>query len=114
MAMDEQRRAAIAFDDKLRAERAEEEATGYSAKMVTKRNAADLIYKTTYQPPPESDCFNEEQAEALVTVIVEERKRERAERTQELAVLKAELAELRGKVDILTALLGKQRKRINV
>ena len=47
-------------------------------------------------------------------MIVEERKRERAERTQELAVLKAELAELRGKVDILTALLGKQRKRINV
>ena len=59
-------------------------------------------------PEPEPEPFTEYQSDVLVQVIVELRKEWREKRDEAIAPLRAEIAELKGKVDALLALLGQR------
>lgn len=57
----------IAFDDRCRAERWEEERT-----VVTKGHTVDLLYRTTERPAPESvEAFSADQRAILMALINE-------------------------------------------
>ena len=56
---------------------------------------------------PESELFTEAQGDAIAHVIVELRKEWREKRDEAIAPLKAEIAELKGKLDAVVELKGK-------
>jgi hypothetical protein len=58
-------------------------------------------------PEPEPELFTEAQGDAIAHVIVELRKQWREERDAAIAPLKAEIAELKGKLDAVAELKGK-------
>src|SRR5215831_4258566 len=58
-------------------------------------------------PEPEPGPFTEAQGDVLVQVIVELRKEWREERDEAVAPLKAEIADLKGKLDAVAELKGK-------
>ena len=58
-------------------------------------------------PEPEPEPFTEYQSEVLVRLIVELRKEWRQERNEAIAPLKAEIAELKGRLDAVAELKGK-------
>jgi hypothetical protein len=58
-------------------------------------------------PEPEPEPFTEYQSDTIAHVIVELRKEWREEREEAIAPLKAEIAELKGKLDAVTELKGK-------
>ena len=96
-------RDAFAQDDAFRAEREWEE----------QKTSRELVYKTTElprpepTPEPEPEPFTEYQSDVLAHVIVELRKEWREERDDAIAPLKAEIAELKGKLDAVAELKGK-------
>jgi hypothetical protein len=58
-------------------------------------------------PKPELEPFTEAQGDAIAHVIVELRKQWRDERNEAIAPLKAEIADLKGKLDAVAELKGK-------
>src|SRR5262245_17641100 len=100
----------IATDDYLRGQREEEEA------LVKKRNATDLIYKTTMRPAPAPEpspaptlvAVDDVWMDAIAEFVVRFTERELAPRDKEITALKSELAELRAQVKTLTELLVKK------
>jgi len=58
-------------------------------------------------PVPEPEPFTEAQGDAIAHVIVELRKQWREERNEAIAPLKAEIAELKGRLDAVAELKGK-------
>ena len=58
-------------------------------------------------PEPEPEPFTDYQSGVLVQVIVELRKEWREERDEAIAPLKAEIADLKGKLDAVAELKGK-------
>ena len=64
------------------------------------------VMKDARPPVPEPEPFTEAQADAIAYVIVELRKQWREEREAAIAPLKAEIAELTGKVDAVAELRG--------
>jgi len=58
-------------------------------------------------PEPAPEPFTEYQSDVLVQVIVELRKEWREERDEAIAPLKAEIADLKGKLDAVAELKGK-------
>jgi len=97
---------AFALDDRLRAERQAEEQSTFCTKEAT-----DLRYRTYVPPEPEGEIFTEAQGEVLsrMVALIRDDAADRLDRV--LAPLKLEIAELKGRVQTLTALLDKQRKR---
>jgi len=82
--------------------------------MMAEQRANDLgeelvfkVMEDARSPVPElePEPFTEHQSDVLVQVIVELRKEWREERDEAIAPLKAEIAELKGKVDALLTLL---------
>ena len=59
------------------------------------------------QPVPEPEPFSDAQGDAIAHVIVELRKQWREERNAAIAPLKAEIADLKGKLDSVAKLKGK-------
>jgi hypothetical protein len=59
------------------------------------------------QKLPESELFTEAQGDAIAHVIVKLRKEWREERDEAIAPLKAEIADLKAKVDAVAELKGK-------
>ena len=57
---------------------------------------------------PEPEPFTEYQSDVLVQVIVELRKEWREKRDEAIAPLKAEIADLKGKLDVVLTLLGQK------
>src|SRR5262249_53216742 len=83
--------------------------------MMAEQRANDpgegLVFKLMEEarpPVPEPEPFTEYQSDVLTHVIVELRKEWREERDEAIAPLKAEIAELKGKVDALLTLLGQR------
>jgi hypothetical protein len=80
--------------------------------MMAEHRASDPVeelMEDARPPVPEPEqAFTEAQADAIAYVIVELRKEWREERDEAVAPLKAEIAELKGKVDALLALLGQR------
>jgi len=58
-------------------------------------------------PQPEPEPFDQFQSDVLIQVIVGLRKEWREERDEAIAPLKAEIAELKGKLDAVAELKGK-------
>ena len=58
-------------------------------------------------PEQEPEAFTEAQADAIAHVIVELRKEWRQERNEAIAPLKAEIAELKGRLDAVAELKGR-------
>jgi len=71
---------------------------------------AELV--TLQKLEPESELFTEAQTDAIAYVIVELRKQWREERDEAIAPLKAEIAELKGKVDALLTLLQGAKAKV--
>src|SRR5262249_59126385 len=72
----------------------------------------ELVFKvmedaTPPVPEPEPEPFTEYQSDVLVQVIVGLRREWRQERDEAMAPLKAEIAELKGKLDAVAELKGK-------
>jgi hypothetical protein len=88
----------IAMDDFLRAQRADEE------RLVTKRNAEDLVFETTARPRPAPEPQAAADADVWIDAITEFVCGYTA---RQLAPLKKEIAELRGQVKLLSELLVK-------
>ena len=82
--------------------------------MMAEQRANDpgeeLVFKVmgdARPPAPEPEPFTEYQSDVLVQVIVELRKEWRDERDKAIAPLKAEIADLKGKLDAVAELKGK-------
>jgi|SRR5262245_22212775 len=102
---------AFALDDHLRAERqAEEQCTTF-----TKENAAGLITKEYVRPLPEpqEEIFTDAQGEVLSRMVALIRDDAHDQLDRALAPLKAKIAELTGRVEILTALLADKQRNGN-
>ena len=70
----------------------------------------ELVFKVMEDarpPVPEPEPFTEAQADAIAYVIVELRKQWREEREAAIAPLKAEIADLKAKLDAVAELKGK-------
>ena len=66
-----------------------------------------MEYARAPVPEPEPEPFTEYQSDVLVQVIGELRKQWREERDEAIAPLKAEIADLKGKLDAVAELKGK-------
>src|SRR5262249_24874175 len=84
--------------------------------MMAEQRASDpgeeLVFKVMEDarppaPEPEAEPFTEYQSDVLAHVIVELRKQWREERDAAIAPLKAEIADLKGKLDAVAELKGK-------
>jgi hypothetical protein len=82
--------------------------------MMAEQRANDpgeeLVFKVIEDarpPAPEPEPFTEYQSDVLVQVIVGLRKEWREERDEAIAPLKAEIVELKGKLDAVAELKGK-------
>jgi len=67
----------------------------------------ELVMEDARPPVPEPGPFTEYQSDVLAHVIVGLRKEWREERDEAIAPLKAEIAELKGKLDAVAELKGK-------
>jgi hypothetical protein len=81
--------------------------------LVWKSDAeGELVFKVMEDasppaPQPEPEPFDQFQSDVLIQVIVGLRKEWREERDEAIAPLKAEIAELKGKLDAVAELKGK-------